>query len=147
MQNKKRTEGKIKGCLGIKQAYKFYKNNYEDIEDYSEFSRIIKECNKELLSKIVNESEVISLPYRLGELQISKFERGFNKPKNKWPVDWKKSKELGFIVYYDTPYIYKWVWKKNRAVFKNKTGYKFQANRTAKRMVPKAIKEKIDYFQ
>ena len=147
MKIKKRTEGKIKNCLGFRDAYKFYKNNYEDVEDYKMFSEIIKECNKELLNQIVMNSEIVDLPYRLGTLQISKFERSYNKPKNKLAVDWKKSKEHGFIIYHESDYTYKWTWKKTTAIFKNKSGYKFQANRFAKRMVPEALAKKIDYFR
>jgi len=147
MEIKKRTEGKIKGCLSIRDIYKFYKINYPEGVDYKAFAKIIKESNKKLLDKIVNQSEQIQLPYRLGKLQVSKFERSFNQPPNKWKIDFKKSKELGFKVYFDQKYIYKWCWKKHKAIVTNKTLYKFEASRLAKRMVPLALKNNVDFFK
>ena len=47
----------------------------------------------------------------------------FNKDKTKWATDYKKSKELGYRVYHDQPFIYKWNWKKTKAIFINKTGF------------------------
>lgn len=146
---KKRGIGKIKNCLSIRQMYIYYKSLYdkEDIVDYKIFARIIKKCNKELINQIVNYSEKVTLPYRLGDLQICKFKRSFNQPKNKWKIDYKKTKELGFTVYHDQEYIYKWCWKKHYAIVKNKTGYKFSANRGTARAVPRALERKIDYFK
>ena len=147
MELKKRTKGRITGCLRLKEIYKFYKKNYKEAIDYKTFAKIIKLSNKKLLDKIVNKSEIVELPYRLGHLQISKFERSFNQPKNKWRVDFKKTKELGFKVYFDQEFIYKWNWKKTQAIIKNKCHYKFEASRIAKRMVPIALKQKVDFFK
>jgi len=147
MKVKKRTEGKIKGCLSIRDMYKYYKTNYDEPVDYKIFAKIIKHCNKELVRQITRESECVELPYRLGELQVARFERSFKKPSNKMAVDWAKTKELGFKVFHDDDNIYKWVWKKSSAVVKNKTGYKFTTIRYARREVPKAIEDKIEYFK
>lgn len=143
----KRTEGKIKNCLTIRDAYKYYKANYEDVIDYKLFSKIIKACNKELVKQITYEAEVVKLPYRLGNLQIARFERSYNKPTNRLAVDWKLTKEHGFKIFHEQTNIYKWCWKKSNAIVKNKTGYKFTASRYAKREVPKALKKKVEYFK
>lgn len=146
---KKRGKGKVKNCLAIRDMYKYYKVTYSKNNpvDYKTYARIIKKCNKELIRTIVEDSTCFNLPYRLGKLQICKFKRSFDQPKNKWAIDYKRSREMGFTVYYDTPYVYKWVWKKHNAIVKNKTGYKFKASRTTAREVPKAIKRKVDYFR
>lgn len=144
---KKRTEGKIKGGLGIREMYKYFKTYSKTKISYKDYVKIIKTCNKEILDVIVNEAKVFEMPYRLGALQVSKFERSFNKSTNRWAVDFKKSKELGYKVFFEQPFIYKWVWRKRRAIFINKTGYKFTASRLAKRLVPKALStKKIDYY-
>lgn len=146
--NKKRTEGKIKGCLTLRDMYKYYKKNYTDVVDYRTFSKIIKACNKELVKAIVEDSQEILLPYRLGSLQVVRFERKFTRPMNKWAVDWKKTNELGFKVFHEQKFLYKWVWKKHSAIVKNKTGYKFTTCRFSKRAVPNAVKnKKIEYFK
>jgi len=145
---KRRGQGLHTNCIGIKDTYNYYKDNYQSDIDYDTFSKIIKLCNREILNTIVLEGDVFVLPYRLGDLQISKFERGFNKPKNKWAIDYKKSRELGFIVYHDSKFIYKWRWNKIKSIVINKTKYKFEASRQAKRLVPKALETKqIDYFK
>ncbi len=148
----KRGTGKVKGLLAIRDMYKYYvalkKDSKEKPVDYKTFSKITKECNKELINQVVNNSEAITLPYRLGILQVSKFERTFlESKKNKWTIDYKRSREEGVLIYHDTPFIYKWKWKKHNAVVKNKTGYKFKANRACKRLITVALKNKVDYFK
>jgi len=145
-ENKKRGKGKIKKPVGIREMYKFFCSYSKTKISYEEYSRIIKACNKEILKVVVKEAKLMELPYRLGALQICKFERSFNKEQTKWATDYKKSKELGFRVYHDQPFIYKWCWKKKRAKFIFKTGYKFTANRKSKRRVAEALRNKIDYF-
>lgn len=150
---KRRTTGKIKNCLAIRDMYKYYlqlKKEKEEIPiDYKLFAKITKECNKEFINQIVNNSEIITLPYRMGTLQISKFERNFLEyKKNKWTIDYKRSREEGILVYHETPYFYKWKWKKHNAIVKNKIAYKFKANRSANRAVAVAIKTlHTDYFK
>lgn len=148
-ETKKRGKGKIVKPVGIREMFKFFTANNPDSKmKYKRYSRIIKDCNKEAVDVVVKEAKVFEMPYRLGILQVSRFERAFSKHKNKWAVDYAESKRLGFIVYHDSPYIYKFNWKKTRAKFINKTGYKFKANRDAGRLVPKTLKTtKINYFK
>lgn len=108
----KRTEGKIKNCLTIRDIYKFYKKTYDEPVEYKVFAKVVKLCNKELVNQIVNESQIVDLPYRLGKMQICRFKRSFNKPKNKLSVDWKLTKEHGFKIFHEDDNVYKWVWKK-----------------------------------
>ena len=145
----KRGAGKTKGCLGIKDMYKYYRSiTPEDYVDYKTFTLITKACNKELINQIVNESEIVALPYRLGELQIIKSERVFNPEyKSNWKVNYQESKKQGFIVYYDQESIYRWGWIKANAIVKNKTGYKFKANRNSSRMVAVALGNKRDFYK
>jgi len=146
--DRKRGKGKIVKPLGVRNMYTLYKESAKNPISYKEYARIIKQCNKEIVNIITYEAKVFEMPYRLGVLQVSKFERGFNKPKNSWSVDYSKSKELGFIVYHDQEFIYKFNWKKTKALFLGKTGYKFKANRAASRMIPKALKEtKVSYYR
>lgn len=146
----KRGKGKTKGCLAIRDMYKYYVSvtDKEDVISYSLFAKITKECNKELIEQIVNHSQIVQLPYRLGLLQISKIERTYKLDgRNKYTIDFGLSKKLGVKVFYDQPYVYKWKWKKHHAIVKNKTGYKFRPTRTAKRMITQALKNKVDYFK
>lgn len=148
MEIKKRGKGKNANCFGMLAMYKFYKENYENPVDYNTYVKIVKACNTELVRQITEESECIQLPYRLGKLQVCKFERSYDQPKNRWKIDWKRTREEGFTVYYEQKYIYKWCWKKHHAIAINKTAYKFIASRASKRKVPKLLATKrIDYYK
>lgn len=145
---KPRGKGRNTNCLGLREMYKYYVANYEDHTDYTTFATTIKACNKELLRVITHESATVQLPYRLGKVQVCKFERSYDQPQNKWKVDWKRTREEGFRVYFEQKYIYKWVWKKHNSVVKNKTGYKFTPSRQASRLVPKLLAtNNIDYLK
>ena len=145
---KKRGKGKVVNPVGIRDMYKFFIQNSDSKMKYKEYAKIIKDCNNEVVEVVVKEAKVFEMPHRLGVLQVTRFERGFSKHKNKWAVDYNESKRLGFIVYHDSPYVYKFNWKKTRAKFINKTGYKFKANRDASRLVPTTLKTtKINYFK
>jgi hypothetical protein len=136
----------ITGAYGIKDSYEFYKSYCEEPIDYKTYSNLIKECNKKLTEIIVNDCDAVELPYRLGAIHIAKYERNYDPDKNKWAVDFKKTKESGFVVYFDQKWTYRWRWKKHYSIVKNKTKYKFTASRYAKRLVPKAIANKKDYI-
>ncbi len=151
MRIPKRTEGKNKGCLGPIALYKYYKKQCDILDKravpYNKFSTIIKSCNRELIRLCVEESEIVRLPLRLGYLQIVKREKGYNVSKDKLPIDWKRTKEEGFVIYYESKYLYKWMWLKKTSLVRNKTKYKFEACRWAKRCVPDALRRlKTDYF-
>ena len=136
---------RIIGATGLKESYNHYKNTYTDPVDYKCYSECIKRCNKKIIDLIVNQSEIIELPYRLGLIHINKYEKVYSSNKNKWAIDFKKTKELGFTVYFDQKFIYRWSWKRNHAIVRNKSKYKFTASRFAKRAVPKALKNKTEY--
>lgn len=137
----------IKGSLTLKDSYNYYKSTCEKPVGYKEFSRIIKECNLELLDVVVNKSEDVTLPYSLGKLHVIRYNRTYGEDKTRWAVDFKKSKELGFKVYFDQKNIYKWRWGKTRLTTRAKYKYKFTASRKAKRMVPVALANNVDYFK
>jgi len=150
---KKRGKGKVKGCLAIRDVYKYYlslneKTPKDELVDYKLFAKITKECNKEFINQVVFNSEIITLPYRLGTLQVFKHERSFSLDrKNKWNVDYEKSKKEGVLLYHEDPFVYKWKWKKHNAIVKNKTGYKFRANRGANRVITIALDNGRDFFK
>lgn len=143
---KKRTEGKIKNCMGLKELYKFYKASNEGAVNYKTFTTVIKECNKALVDVIIEDSEKVQLPYRLGALHVAKFERQWSDDKRYWALDFKKTKEHGFAIYHEQENLYKWRWEKNYAIVKNKFKFKFHACRYAKRRVAQALLNKKDYY-
>ncbi len=151
MEIAKRTGGKNKGCLGPMVLYKYYLKHCYELDKravpYSKFSKIIKGCNREMMRLCTEESEIVRLPFRLGYLQVVKREKGYDLENAKIPIDWQRTKKEGFIVYYESKYLYKWTWLKKTSLVKNKSKYKFEACREAKRRVPYALKKlNVDFF-
>lgn len=143
---------RFKGCKTLRDAYKYYKAEqkaqYLKPVDYKTYSSLVKECNKTIVDYVLSSGDNFILPLQMGSICIKKRVRTYNeKNRNKWAVDYKKSKELGFIVYFTTEFNYKWTWKKRGANFQNKGIFVFIACRTAKRGIAKSINgENKDYY-
>ena len=132
--------------------YNYYKESAikkgREYVDYKVFSNILKEANLLLRDKLVYEAEKLTIPFRLGDLSIHKYENVYN-PDNigKWKINWKETKEKGHIVYFESKYGYKWKWNKKNACVKGRKFYTFRACRKASRLVPDAINNKqLDYY-
>lgn len=124
--------------------------------DYATFAKILRDFNKELSRVILEESEIINLPFRLGKLYITKTKQWYSKPE--WskiplnlPIDWKTSKEIGKRVYHlnehTNGYIYRWRWYKRGAHVANVTLYKFLPVRQNKRKITQLLKKGVDYWK
>jgi hypothetical protein len=138
--------------IGTKNFYNYYKEysikKNREYVDYKTYSTILKEFNLALRDKLVYNSEHVTLPYRLGKLYIHKFENNYSEENQKsWSIDFKKTKELGHIVYYGSKYGYRWKWDKKTCIVKGKRYYTFKACRTSSRLIADAIKNKqLDYY-
>lgn len=139
--------------IAQKDFYNYYKEmsikKGKEYIDYPLYSKILKDFNQMMRDKIVYEAERFTMPYRMGDLFIHKYENVFKESNMRsWKVDWKKTKELGYKVYFESKYGYKWKWDKRKSVVKGKKFYTFRACRKAQRMVPDAINNKnLDYYQ
>lgn len=149
----KRTKGKLKVDIGIKDFYQEYcresKSKNKKTQEYKKYSAILGDFNKILSTKIVTNCESYKMPYKLGLLGVIKFHQNFDiEKKHKWAVDWKKSKELKQIVYFENSERYKWRWDKSYTRFKGKKYYAFIASRQNKRLVKQVKKQnpKIDFY-
>lgn len=147
-----RTKGKLNSDIGIEDFYDEYKREAEvkkrNTVNYSTYGNILKDFNKELSKKIVFNCQTYHIPYKLGLLGVIKFEQSFSEDsKHKWAVDWKKSKEIGQIVYFENSNRYKWKWDKNKTLV-GKRYYQFKAIRPNSRLIKKALTDnpKLDYY-
>lgn len=145
--NKQRGKGKISGSLKIKDIYKsFRKINLNDKINKTLFSNILETFHIILSKKVLEENEEIKFPH-IGTLRIKKFKKKLNpESKKKWSIDWKKTKELGFKVFHEEKFGYRWTWKRNNIIYKNKSLYKFLSSRTNSREIKKQIEIGKDYF-
>jgi hypothetical protein len=148
----KRGKGLVRDSITMRDIYKKYKAdckiNGDECVDYKLYAKIIKAVNAKTVNLIINEAEVFRLPYRLGEIQVRKYRKSFDLTQTNYVMNYKRSKENGFVIFHEDRFIYRWFWAK-RGVSKTKhiTWYKFHACRNAKRMVPVALKEKKDFFR
>jgi|ERR1017187_2254950 hypothetical protein len=152
--NAKRGRSKVKRDVSIRDFYILYKERElkknRNPKEYKLYANIIKDANKLIIDKIVKENEIVRLPYKLGLLGITKYNVNFDETKkNKWLIDYQKSKEHGQIVYYDQPFRYKYRWEKAKGscIVKGKRWYRFQPSRYASRLIPQALREnsRLDY--
>lgn len=138
--------------VSLKDFYSFYKESCiaKNIkyQSYSTFSKVLKDFNTRCRDKIVYNSEVLKLPFRLGELYIKKFEVNYEEDNKKsWRIDFKKSKELGQRVYFGAPYGYRWTWNKSKCVVRGKRHYAFKPCRKASRLIADAVNnKKLDFY-
>lgn len=137
--------------VGIRDYYNYYKEyckkHNSKPQDYKLFAKITREANCLIRDKVLS-NETFKLPYLMGEIKIIKFENKFNPEKQyRWKVDYKKTKELGYVVYYGEQYGYRWKWIKNKALVAGKMYYHFKPVRMASRLINKAIKvDGIEYY-
>lgn len=149
----KRTKGKLKTDIGIKDFYEEYLREASvkgrTPVSYEVYSKVLKAFNQKISTKIVYECTTYKMPYRLGLLGVIKFEQSFDaKKKHKWAVDWKTSKEVNQIVYFENSDRYMWRWDKSHTRFKGKKYYAFKATKQNRLLVTQAKKDnpKLDYY-
>jgi len=147
-----RGRGKIIRCKTLKDAFVFYKKEAKERgfkkESKQIFTKVCKDYNKILMKLVIDESQEVKLPLRQGSLAVVKTELDLEKtPINKLPVNWKKTKEVGYKVYFVQDNIYKLKWIKKNFSVKFKNSYRFKGCRKAVRKIAENIKTKnIDYF-
>lgn len=138
--------------ISLRDFYKYYKENCIKkkltYETYSNYSKLLKEMNIIIRNKVIYNSETVTLPFRLGNLYVKKFEVSYNPDNQKsWLIDFKKSKEEGRTVYFGSKYGYKWQWNKRNCIVKGKRYYNFKPCRTASRLIADAVNnKKLDFY-
>ena len=137
---------------GLKDYYNYYveycNKHKSKYQDYSVFAKIVRQANTIIRDQVLT-NEQFNMPYLMGSLKIIKFENKFDPKKQyKWKVDYKKSKEVGYIVYYGEQFGYRWKWNKSKAKVSGKMYYHFKPVRLASRLINKAIKvDGVEYYK
>jgi hypothetical protein len=148
---KKRGPGKKKADVGVSTMYHAYRKHLKGKNqtrvNYSQYSELIDECNKKIKSLLIDEAEIVKLPFKLGFLHVHKWEAEWFDNKF-WPVDFKASKDNGFRVLHKNAVYYPIRWGKlTKGNYYNKQRYKFTPCRQIKRDLAYNIKvKKQDYF-
>jgi len=120
---------------------------------YDEWRNIIYSFNDAFKNYILETGEKAKLPFGFGEFSINKKKRrklkGLNDEFINLPVDWKKTKEKGKIIYnfnYHTEgFFFGWKWFKETARLKNADLWYFKPSRTTSRLLSHYIKTNDKY--
>lgn len=152
---------KIRNSLGVYDGYKWYRKNKPDDKKYilseSQYFAIIRQINNLLADEIAKGND-IRLPYRMGTLEIRKYEKTVRideegKVVTNLPIDWDSTLKLWYedkeayknkiLLRLDEREMYKIVWNKENLNFNNKVFYELVYNRDLKRKLKHNIKEGI----
>lgn len=154
---------KVTNSWGIYDAYKYIrKKGWYDISrplKEHEFYSIIRSMNK-LLADNISLGETVKLPYKMGSIELRKYEVGVNIDSlgvlhNTYPIDWFKTLQLWdedpdaytqrLLIRNENPWLFHIFYNKRHAVYENKIFYQFYPNTFIKRNLSKNIKQgKVD---
>jgi nucleoid DNA-binding protein len=135
---------KIDWRSASKENYKIFCKKHPSIKlTYDEWRNILYSFNDAFKNYILETGEKAKLPFGFGEFSINKKKRrkkkGLNDEFVNLPVDWKKTKEKGKIIYnfnYHTEgFFFGWVWFKDKARLKNTDLWYFKPSRTTSRLL------------
>lgn len=160
MTQPNRSKNKIKTDYGMKDYYKFYKEQYPDSKvTRAKYNKIISLVNEGIIEMMLNEGLEYKFPHINSTLIIRKDKRKptikDGKVINPSPVDWVKTKKL----WQDEPdtkekkilvrhtnshtsgYVFRIYMKKFGATIKNRSLYKFKPARKFARALGDRIKD------
>lgn len=155
---------KINNSYGIKDGFKYYRKTKPKDPKYiltdCQYLLINREINNILSNELINGKEVV-FPYKLGKLEIRKFETiktiKDGKLKLSIAIDWDKTIKLWYndnesytnktLIRVPDNISYKVYYNKYGANYTNSTLYQFNVNRLIKRGLVSKIREgKIEAF-
>lgn len=172
----KRGFNKIQSNHGLKDFYKYYKENAKNPLDYNTFSAVWKDVAKSIIKLVVYRNLDFMIPARMGTLCIRKMKaKPIIKPdgtisKNKMSIDYKSSwekwkreypeltieeiaklpnkKHVYYLNDHSDGYKIKWMWDKYTCTVRNQNIYSLQIARPNKQEASKAfVKFKTDYYE
>jgi nucleoid DNA-binding protein len=136
------------------ENYKNFCKKHPNIKlTYDEWRNIIYSFNDAFKNYILETGEKAKLPFGFGEFSINKKKRrkkkGLNDEFINLPVDWKKTKEKGKIIYnfnYHTEgFFFGWMWFKETARLKHTELWYFKPSRTTSRLLSHYLKTDDKY--
>lgn len=155
---------KITNSYGTKEGWRWLKKNkWLDLGQpitENQFGKIIKGINKLLVSRLIKGLDV-KFPCRMGKLEIRKIPTYVlfddNKLVTNLPIDWVRTLKLWHtdkeaennktLIRKESPELFKVIYNKHRAIFKNKRYYQFSPTRKVKlTLKDKIINKELDTF-
>lgn len=155
----------VNNSYGVYDAYKWIrKNKWLNIGralTEHEFYKIIRSLNVLLAENLVN-GEDIKFPYRMGRLELRKYDTYIkicnNKLKSNLPINWNETIKLWYedeeayknktLVKKEEKEIFKVYYNRHLAHYNNKAFFEFNVNRKIKEELKNNIREKtVDAFK
>ena len=130
----------------LKDSFKNYKEEGGEL-DYTEYRDICEKYNEYIVYRIIEDTLEFKLPERLGSIRVRKIKGKTGGKRIDWALTKKYNKKIYHLNMHTDGYYYKWHWKKQNALFTNKSVYSFKPLRRHKREMAQLLKEnKVDYF-
>ena len=145
---------KIDWRSASRENYKSFCKKHPSIKlTFDEWKNIVYAFNEEFKDYILETGEKAKLPFGFGEFSINKKKRrkkkGLNDEFVNLPVDWKKTREKGKIIYnfnYHTEgYFFGWMWFKETARLRNTELWYFKPCRNTSRLLSHYINASEKY--
>lgn len=145
---------KIDWRSASRENYKSFCKKHPSIKlSFDEWKNIVYTFNEEFKDYILETGEKAKLPFGFGEFSVNKKKRrkkkGLNDEFVNLPVDWKKTKEKGKIIYnfnYHTEgYFFGWMWFKETARLRNTELWYFKPCRNTSRLLSHYINTNEKY--
>lgn len=157
---------KIRGSLGVYDAYKYYRKNKPKEKKYilteSQYFSIIRQVNNIVADNIANGKEIV-LPYRMGIIELRKFNTSIKIGENgevitNLPIDWDSTIKLWYededaytkktLIRFNEQEQFKIVYNKSKANYNNKFFYNIKFHKELKVNLKRNIKKgKVDAFE
>jgi len=121
---------------------------------FDEWRNVIYSFNESFREYILETGDKARLPFGIGEFSINKKKRRKMKGVGgkefvNLPVDWKKTKEKGKIIYnfnfHTEGFFFGWVWFKETARFKHSKLWYFKPSRTTSRLLSHYLRANEKY--
>lgn len=155
---------KVTNSYGVYDGYKYYRKNKPKDKAFilteSQYFSIIRTVNK-LLGEELSEGNNITLPDRMGRLELRKYQTKIyfdgNKVKTNFPINWcetlklwdqdEEARKNKTLIKREEKEIYRIYYNKTVANYNNKAFYQFKVNREVKINLKNNIKEgDVDAF-
>lgn len=164
---KENREHRVKSDFGTNDYYSFFKKKYsKSTISRNTFGKVIREFNEHTRDKLSHKGAGYVIPSGLGKIELRKLktEVKINEDgtiSNKLPVNWKETRKLWksnsyarekkikikFTNEHTDGHIFRIVYLRFKAKYKNKSIYKMKFNRTMKRDLSVSIFQgRIDAF-
>jgi len=139
-----------------RDVYNAFCKEYPEVKiDYNKWKEVVYSFNESFRDYILETGNKARYPFGIGEFSINKKKRKrYKTDKNgrefvNMPVDWKRSKEAGKIVFnlnlHTDGYFFGWLWFKPTARFKFTNLWRFKPSRTSSRLIAHYIKSNKEY--